>query len=175
MEVGESLWDTVVELGFSADGLFHHAIDLHPPEKILEFKASVDNVIITATTLNQVVLEAAEQLGIPLSSMKDDLAGIFNDVFELLKKQFPPPEEASGHENRTVMVNTFLNSIEESFLEFAIKHGFSEEPLKSHSSSLKFHVQFIVVTIGTLPIFYGSINDLNVVQETSLNSTLSLR
>ncbi|KAG2139737.1 hypothetical protein DEU56DRAFT_799974 [Suillus clintonianus] len=63
---------------------------------------------------------------------------------------FPPPEEAPGHENRTMMINTVLDRIEEGFLPFAIKLGVSEELLKSHSTSLKFDVQRVAVTIGDL-------------------------
>jgi hypothetical protein len=148
------LWDKVSKLGpNTTDGLFHHAMELHPSEKITELKGSMDIITSTATTLHQAVLGAAEQHGIPHASMKEELGVIFKAIFEELTEQFPPPEEAPSHENRTAMVGTVLDRIEESFLQFAIKIGVGEEPLKSQSSSLKFHVQFILVTIGTLPIF----------------------
>ena len=155
-DMGESLWD--IELGpnlrLSAEGLFRHAMELYPSEKIVKFKASVDSVTTSATMLHQVILKAADQHGIPHDSMKEELGNIFNAIFEDLKEKFPPPEEAPGHENRTVMINTILDRIEESFVQFAINQGVAEEPLKSHCSSFKFHVQIIVTTIGTSPIFY---------------------
>ncbi|OAX41089.1 hypothetical protein K503DRAFT_864107 [Rhizopogon vinicolor AM-OR11-026] len=92
-------------------------------DKITEFKASVVNVTSTATTLHQVVLEVAEQRGIPHDSMKEELGYIFNAIFEELKEQFPPPDEAPGHENRTAMISAFLDRIDEGFLQFAITHG----------------------------------------------------
>ncbi|OJA07919.1 hypothetical protein AZE42_03686 [Rhizopogon vesiculosus] len=150
-DAAESWWDKVVKLGpILTDGLFRHAMELYPSDKITEFKASVVNVTSTATTMHQVVLEAAEQRGIPHDSMEEELGYIFNAIFEELKAQFPPPDEAPGHENRTAMISTFLDRIDEGFLQFAIKHGISEESLKSHSSSLKFHVQLIVYDTGDL-------------------------
>jgi hypothetical protein len=131
-----------------------------PSEKITEFKVSVDSIANTTTTLHQVVLEAAEKHGITIDSMNEELVHICHAAFEELKVQFPAPEEAPGHESRTIMISAALDRIEEGFLQFAIKYGVSEEPLKSHFSSLKFHVQLIVVIIGTLPIFYGSFDYL---------------
>jgi len=161
-DVGESLWDIELgpNLGLSAEGLFRHAMELYPSEKIAKLKASVDSVTTSATTLHQVVLKAADQHGIPHDSMKEKLGNIFNAIFEDLMEKFPPPEEAPGHENRTVMINTVLDRIEESFVQFAINQGVTEEPLKSHCSSFKFHVQIIVTTIGMSPIFCDSVNDL---------------
>ncbi|OJA18312.1 hypothetical protein AZE42_09346 [Rhizopogon vesiculosus] len=149
-DAAESWLDKVVELGpILTDGLFRHAMDLYPSDKITEFKASVVNVTSTATTLHQAVLEAAEQHGIPLDTMKGELGDICNSMFEELKEQFPPPDEAPSHGNRMAMISTTLDRIEAGFLQFAINHGVSEEPLKSHSSSLKLHAQSIVVTIAT--------------------------
>jgi hypothetical protein len=92
--------------------------------------------------------------------MKEELGDIFNAVFEVLKEEFPPPEDAPSHEKRVAMFSTALDSVEEGFLQFAIRHGVKEGPLKSHTNSLKFHVQFLVVTVGALTIFHGSVDDL---------------
>lgn len=152
----ESFWDKVTELGPKfqghTDGLFRYATELYPSEKITEFRASVRNITSTATTIYQDVHEAAGQRGIPLDSMKGELENIFYVMSEELKEQFPPPEAAPGHETRTVMISTVLDRIEGGFLPFAIKHGVNEETLKTHLSSFKLHAQFIVVTIGTLPV-----------------------
>ncbi|KAG0698009.1 hypothetical protein DFH29DRAFT_943524 [Suillus ampliporus] len=153
---GESdFWDEVIELGPNiqryTDELFHHATELYPSEKIAEFRQSVDNVTITATALHQVVFAAAEQSGWPLDvSILEELGDIFGVLFGDLTEMFPPPEEAPGHENRTLMVNAVLSRVEESFLQLAIKYGGNEELLTSYTSPLKFDVQYIVVIIGDL-------------------------
>ncbi|OJA12009.1 hypothetical protein AZE42_10135 [Rhizopogon vesiculosus] len=163
-DTGESLWHKVVELGpnlrLSTEGLFQHAMEHYPSEKITEFKASAESIANTTTTLHQVVFEAAKQRGIPIDSMKEELAHSFHAAFEELKVQFPAPDEAPGHDSRTTMSSAVLDRIEEGFIQFAIKHGVSGEILKSHFSSLKFHVQLIVVIIGTSPVFYGSADNL---------------
>jgi hypothetical protein len=154
----EFFWDKVTELGPKfqghTDGLFRYATELYPSEKIMEFKTSVHNITSTATTMYQDVRDAAEQRGIPLDSMKGELANIFDVISEELKEQFPPPKAAPSHETRTAMISTVLDRIEERFLQFAIKHGVNEETLKTHLSSFKVHVQFIVVTIGTLLVLW---------------------
>lgn len=157
----EFFWDKVTELGPKfqdhTEGLFHYALELYPSEKIAEFKVSADNIASTTTTLRQVIRGVAEQRGIPLDSIKTELGDIFNVIFEELKEKFPPPDEAPSHENRTAIIKTALDRVEEGFLQFAVKHGVDEESLKSHTSSLKSHVQLTVVTIGTLLMFYGSV------------------
>ncbi|OJA12007.1 hypothetical protein AZE42_10137 [Rhizopogon vesiculosus] len=151
-DAGESLWNKVIELGpnlkLSTEGLFQHAMEHYFSEKIAEFKVSVDSIANT-TTLHQLVLEAAEKHGITIDSMNEELVHIFHAAFEELKVKFPTPDEASGHDSRTTMINAVLDRIEEDFIQFAIKQGVSEELLKSHFTSLKFHVQLIVVIIGT--------------------------
>jgi len=115
-DAGEALWDKVSELGpNTTDGLFRHAMELYPSEKITEFKGSMYTITGTATTLHQVVLGAAEQRGIPHDSIKEEFGVVFKAMFEDLKEQFPPPGEAPSHENRTAMIGTALNRIEESF------------------------------------------------------------
>jgi len=161
-DAGESLWVKVVELGQSldADVLLPHAMELHPPEKVHEFKQSVDIVISTATELHQMVLATAEQQGVPPDSVKEEFGAIFNAILEKLQELFPPPAEAPGHENRTAMVGAVLDFIDESFSQFAIKLGASEESIKVYSDLLKSHVQIIVVTIGTSNYFTVQFNSL---------------
>jgi hypothetical protein len=38
--------------------------------------------------------------------MEEELGDIFNDIFEMLKEQFPPPEDAPSHDKRMAMINT---------------------------------------------------------------------
>ncbi|KAG1746517.1 uncharacterized protein EDB91DRAFT_1117333 [Suillus paluster] len=146
--IGESFWNKVIQISLNTDEAFHRAMELYPSAKITEFKESVGTVTSTAIALHQVVLAAAEQSGRPLDmSIFEDSVDI---LFEELKEVFPPPEQAPGHENRTVMFSTVLDRMEEKFLQVAIVHGGNEELLTSYTSSLKFSVQHIAVTMGDL-------------------------
>ncbi|KAG2035348.1 hypothetical protein BDR03DRAFT_962855 [Suillus americanus] len=153
-DTGESFWDKVTELGPNikeyADELFLHTVELYPSEKLVEFRESMVNVTATATILREVCSGATEGSGISLNSVIEEHGDIFVALFEELMKMFPPPEEAPGHDNRTIMVNTALDHIEEGFFQVATKLGVGEELLKSHSDSLKFVVQHVTVTIGDL-------------------------
>ncbi|KAG1740366.1 hypothetical protein EDB19DRAFT_783689 [Suillus lakei] len=154
LQFPDAFRDKIIELGPNiqeyTDELFHHAMALYPSEKIMEFRESVDSIAVTATAIHKTCSEAAEESGISLDSIAEELGDIFVFLFEELKEQFPPPHEAPGHENRTIMINTVLDRIEESFLPVAMKLGVSEELLTSHSSSLKIGVEHVIVTIGDL-------------------------
>ncbi|KAG2069788.1 hypothetical protein BDR04DRAFT_1077639 [Suillus decipiens] len=150
----ESFWDKIAELGPNikeyADELFYLAVESYPSDKLMEFRESMVNVTATATALRKVCSGAAEDSGVSLHSVIEQHGDTFVVLFEELMKMFPPPEEAPGHENRTIMISTTLDRFEEGFLQVATQLGVSEELLKSHTSSLKFVVQDITVTIGDL-------------------------
>ncbi|KAG1888710.1 hypothetical protein F4604DRAFT_1899670 [Suillus subluteus] len=133
-DTGEFSWDKIIGLGPNiteyADELFHHAVELYPSEKLVEFRESVVNVTATATTLREVCSGAAEGSGVYLHSIIEEHGDIFVVLFKELMRMFPPPEEAPGHDNRTIMVNTALDHIEEGFLQVATKLGVNEELLK---------------------------------------------
>jgi hypothetical protein len=152
-DTGVSFWDKVNEFSPNikgyADELFHHTVELYPSEKLTEFRESIVNATATATLLREVCNEAAEDSGVSLHSVIEEYGDVFVVLFQELMEMFPPPEEAPGHDNRTIMINMALDRFEEGFLQVATRLGVSEELLKSHSSSLKFVVQHVVVTIGT--------------------------
>lgn len=153
-DTGVSFWDKVNEFSPNikeyADELFHHTVELYPSEKLTEFRESIVNATATATLLREVCNEAAEDSGVSLHSVIEEYGDIFVVLFQELMEMFPPPEEAPGHDNRTIMINMALDRFEEGFLQVATRLGVSEELLKSHSSSLKFVVQHVAVTIGDL-------------------------
>ncbi|KAG1763512.1 hypothetical protein EV702DRAFT_1157788 [Suillus placidus] len=134
-------------LGYT-DEFFQRAGEFYPSDRITELRKSVDSVASTATTLYQVVEEAAEQRGIPLYTVLRDLGNTFSDLFEELKEQFPPPDEAPSHEKRMTMISTVLDRVEECFLQVVGKLGMNKELLKSLTGSLKSGVKQVVVTIG---------------------------
>jgi hypothetical protein len=153
-DTGESSWDKIAEIGPNikeyADELFHHTVELYPSERLTEFRESIVNVTTAAALLREVCNGAAEDSGISLHSVIEEYGDIFVVLFQELMEMFPPPEEAPGHDNRTIMINTALDRIEDGFLQVATKLGVSKEMLKSHSSSLKFVVQHVTITIGDL-------------------------
>ncbi|KAG2130439.1 uncharacterized protein EDB93DRAFT_79114 [Suillus bovinus] len=156
-DTGESFWDKIIELGPNikeyTDELFYHVVELYPSEKLAEFRQSMVNVTAAATALHKVCSGAAEDSGISLYSVMysvmEEHGDIFIVLFEELMEMFPPPSEAPGHDNCTIMIGMALDRIEQSFLQIATKVGINEELLKSYSGSLKFVVQHVVVTIGT--------------------------
>jgi hypothetical protein len=149
---GKSCWNKVAGLGPNilgcTDEFFQRAREFYPSDKISESRKSVDSVTSTAITLYQVIKEAAEQRGIPLYTVSKDLGNTFRVLFEELKEQFPPPDEASGHEQRMTVINTVLDRVEECFLQVVSKLGVSKELLTGLTGSLKSGIKHVVVTIG---------------------------
>lgn len=153
-DTGESFLDKIVELGPNikeyADELSRNAMALYPSKKLMEFRESMVNVTNVATALRKVCSGAAEDSGVSLHSVMEEYGDIFAVLFKDLMEMFPPPGEAPGHDNRTIVVNAILNRFEEGYLQVATKPEVSEERSKSHLSSLKFVVQDVAVTIGDL-------------------------
>ncbi|KAG2130449.1 uncharacterized protein EDB93DRAFT_79509 [Suillus bovinus] len=141
---------TLPDIQTRIDEFFQRADEFYPSDKIREWRKSVDSVISTATTLYQVVKEAAEQRSIPLYTVSKDLRDTFSVSFEEHKEQFPSPDEAPGHEKRMTMINTILDRVEECFLQVVCKLGVSRESLSSLTGSLKSGLKHILVTIGNI-------------------------
>lgn len=83
------------------DGLFQLLFS----SKISEFNKSVNSVASAATSLNEVVKGTTELRGISFDSVLEEFQNTFRALIEELKEQFPPLEEAPGHEKRTLVIN----------------------------------------------------------------------
>ncbi|KAG1895909.1 uncharacterized protein F5891DRAFT_1056584 [Suillus fuscotomentosus] len=94
--------------------------------------------------------KVAEQCGIPFCTILKHLGNALSALFEKLKKQFPPPSEAPGHEKRMDKMTTILDSVEECFLQVFSKLGVSKEFLQSLTGPLKTGVRYVAVTIGDI-------------------------
>ncbi|KAG1785894.1 uncharacterized protein HD556DRAFT_1418587 [Suillus plorans] len=95
----------------------------------------------------QFIKKVSEQCGIPFCTISEYLGNSFSVVFEGLKKLFPPPSEAPGHEKRMAMTNAVFDRVEEYSLQVVGELGVSKKRLQSVTSSLKSGVKHIV-TIG---------------------------
>jgi len=84
----------------------------------------------------QFIEKVVEQCGIPLCTILKHLGNAFSTLFGKLKKLFPPPSEASGHEKRMDKMNTTLDRVEECFFA-GLQQAWSEQgiPSKSDKSS----------------------------------------
>ena len=75
------------------------------------------------------------QQGLTLDRISDELGIIFDDILDRLKETSPPPDQAPSHEQRQEMVNTVLDRAEQGLVDFARKHGMSEDGLRNLRSS----------------------------------------
>jgi hypothetical protein len=129
------------------------AREFNVAEKIDEFRNTFHNVVAASSDIRGHMTELTQQ-GLTLDQISDELGVIFNDVLEYLKKTFPPPDQAPGHEQRQEMVETVLDRAEQGLLDFACKHGMSQdglEKLRSSFDRLKPHVEKLVVITGMYP------------------------
>ncbi|KAG1811335.1 hypothetical protein EV424DRAFT_1420821 [Suillus variegatus] len=94
--------------------------------------------------------KVAEQCGIPFCTVLKHLGNALSALFEKLKKLFPPPSEAPGHEKRMDKMTTILDRVEECFLRVFSKLGVSKEFLQSLTGPLKTGVKYVAVTIGDI-------------------------
>ncbi|KAF9789199.1 hypothetical protein BJ322DRAFT_1105065 [Thelephora terrestris] len=139
------------------------AREFNVAEKIDEFRNTFHNIVAASSEIRGDMTELTQQ-GLTLGQISDELGVIFNDVLEYLKKTFPPPDQAPGHEQRQEMVETVLDRAEQGLLDFARKHGMSQdglEKLRSSFDRLKPHIEKLVVITADLieqhPVIFSAL------------------
>ena len=119
-------------------------------EKIDEFRSTFHNIVSSSNEIRGHMTELTQQ-GLTLDRISDELGIIFDDILDRLKETFPPPDQAPSHEQRQEMVNTVLDRAEQGLVDFARKHGMSEDGLRNLRSSfarLKQLTKKLVVITG---------------------------
>lgn len=72
-----------------------------------------------------------------------------NTFLALLADQFPPPDEALGHEQRQAMVSALMASVRNATLEVGIAAGIDERSLADTLDAAFPYIETLIVTTGT--------------------------
>ena len=126
------------------------ARELHVPDKVEEFRSTFRDIISTSAELRENMSELTQK-GMSLDDISNELSIAFEVILEYMKETFPPPDHAPGHEDRERMVQTIFEKVEEAILNFAQKHGMSEDGQKKVRETLdrlKPHLEKLVIIAG---------------------------
>lgn len=161
-------WEKIVAyadklLEVTNEGLNTAAREFHIQEKIDDFRNTFGDIVFASTEIREHMTELTQK-GLTLDQISDELGVIFNDILDHLRKSFPPPDQAPSHEERLERVISILDEAERRLLDFARKHGMSEdgvENLRGSFDRLKPHIQKLVVITGDLieqhPIIFSTL------------------
>lgn len=115
------------------------------------FKNAMVEVVSSVHVLREKVQTAAEARGNghSLEKLSDKLSAELGTIFDDLKKDFPPPENATHHQEREVMIATALSKVEDSLVH-VLSFGVSEEDTRAHFRIIERHVKALLVLVGDL-------------------------
>ncbi|THH16611.1 hypothetical protein EW146_g4062 [Bondarzewia mesenterica] len=84
------------------------------------------------------------------NQVSEQLSTAFAYILEEAKAEFPPPEEAPGHEEREKMVASLMLRVEDSIVHITAEHGMTEERVRAHLDEIRPGVQRLIVITGDL-------------------------
>ncbi|KAH7903457.1 hypothetical protein BJ138DRAFT_1168109 [Hygrophoropsis aurantiaca] len=123
-----------------------HDVTREYPEKIAQFKSTVGHVVTSAGDFRRQI----EKHDISLESLSNDLGGALDTVLDGLKREFPAPDQAPGHEQRGILVNITLGRCEDAIISLGLRHGMTEENLRHVLHELTLSVEQLIVVTGDL-------------------------
>ncbi|KAH7930323.1 hypothetical protein BV22DRAFT_1028549 [Leucogyrophana mollusca] len=153
-------WEGAGDLGddlqkYTKDFL-HNAAQVYP-EKINELTSTLGNMVNGASKLRTQI----EKHDVSLETFSDELGKLMVAVLEELKRDFPSPDQAPSHEQRSVMMHTTLRKAEDAVLRVGARYGIFEGDLQPHLDELIIHVEHLIVVTGDLieqhPYIFGAL------------------
>lgn len=137
-------------------GLNDVARELNLSDKIEDFRSTLHNIVSNAGEIRG-HMDVLIQTGLTANDISDELGAIFHNVLEHLKTNFPPPDQAPGHEERQRMMKMLLDRAEEGLLDLCRKHDMAEDKMNSVRESfdrMRLHIEKLVVITGTSSHLY---------------------
>ncbi|KAK7062109.1 hypothetical protein R3P38DRAFT_2833463 [Favolaschia claudopus] len=119
-------------------------------EKIGELKNAMNAVLHASKEMD----ELGASRSVQKRDMKEDFAKELHSALEKVAKEleimFPPPDEASGHEDRQRVVQVALGKAGTEVKRVCIEHGMDQERVEAHWESFSMIVEKLVVLLGDL-------------------------
>lgn len=138
------------------EGLNDVARELNLPDKIEDFRRTLHSIVSNAGEIRR-HMDVLIQTGMTANNISAELGDIFHNVLENVKTNFPPPDQAPGHEERQRMVKMLLDGAEEGLLGLCRKHDMTEDKVNSVRESfdrMRLHIEKLVVITGTSSYLY---------------------
>ena len=99
----------------------------------------------TATDFRTTVLE---ENNVSAEQFSDEVSKAFQDVLDSLRKAFPSPDEAPGHEEREQMFREALSKMENGLVYASMKLGLPEKDVRLFWSKIEPALEKFLVISG---------------------------
>jgi len=123
------------------------------------FKDSMDLLVLNAANLRVELLKRAEERGITMDGFTELLEKELEKVQEELKVLFPPTDQAAGHAERVVMIESALKKVEDCVVRLIMVYGFEGEEARNLFLTINPHLLKVLVTTGDIieqhPVLIG--------------------
>jgi hypothetical protein len=134
-------------------------------DRVLQIKRDVESLVTAAADFKALIGSHLEpsfvsdkedlfkrglNLNIDLDAFSDELSDVLDTVQYELRKQFPPPSEAVGHDERVKMVDEALAKMREAFSHLIVKYDIPEDRAMDIIDRFSEVLRRILVTTGDL-------------------------
>jgi hypothetical protein len=124
------------------------------PDQVVAFKHTFSEFVSGVADIRAKTVVLADQRGVRLEDISQELGQAFSSVLDDLKAAFPPPDQAPSHQQRQEAVALVLNKAEQVILDLARKHGMSEEYLRGLQESFEKLKPVIMALVVIAGVYY---------------------
>lgn len=95
-------------------------------------------------------LEHVQGSDVNANGLIEDMEKVLGELFEKLKSEFPPPDQAPSHQQRKESIHKALGYVEETLVTFLEQRGMSEEAIRAQLDKLLPLLEGVMIMIGNL-------------------------
>ncbi|TCD70372.1 hypothetical protein EIP91_003724 [Steccherinum ochraceum] len=83
-----------------------------------------------------------------LEDLRKELEEALRLILEEMQREFPPTQDAPGHEQRKTMIHTALSRAEVSVVALSVNYGMDEDEVREKFESVSFYLEELAVITG---------------------------
>ncbi|PCH36339.1 hypothetical protein WOLCODRAFT_20482 [Wolfiporia cocos MD-104 SS10] len=152
----DNIWDHVTEFGDDtlqrAQTIIDQARRNIPgvDEELRQIEDTVVSISSFAVVMKEGLKSAAERSNENPEEVATALEDLLENLIKQFKAEFPPPDQAQGHDERKERVGKFLDRVMSVMMGFCVEHGMEEKATREILEKIRLQIEFLVVTIGDL-------------------------
>ncbi|KAF9224484.1 hypothetical protein BS17DRAFT_779884 [Gyrodon lividus] len=135
----------------AAQEFFRRARNIRNSDQFRQLKSTMNDLVQHINTLSEEISRTLEGHQVTMDTFSNELSVVLARVIEELNQEFPSPDTAPTHAERSVMVSRMLDKIDASFsVNLCDQHGIDKALLSDYLRVVKAHLEALVVTAGDL-------------------------
>ncbi|KAF9224491.1 hypothetical protein BS17DRAFT_703034, partial [Gyrodon lividus] len=126
------------------------ARNIRNSDQFRQLKSTMNDLVQHVNTLFEEISRTLEGHQVTMDTFSKELALVLAKVIEELNQEFPPPDTAPTHAERSVMVSHMLDKVDTGLLNLCDQHGIDTALLSDYLRVVRPHLEALVVTAGDL-------------------------